>query len=53
MMDENKIGVIGHSENIKNAEEAIRLIVQGSKQSNVYNHLEKNKVGRVVDLGLK
>lgn len=53
MMNENKIGVIGHSENIKNAEESIRSIVKGSKQSNVYSHLEKNRVGRVVDLGLK
>ena len=53
MMEENKIGVIGHSENIKNAEEAIKLIVQGSKQSNVYNFLEKNKVGKIIDLGLK
>lgn len=49
----NKIGLIGKAEHIKNAQQAIIYIIQGSKQSNVYNFLEKNQVKPTIDLGLK
>ena len=52
-MKDNFVGIIGSSEHIKNAEEAIASIAKGTKQSNVYAHLEKNQVKRVIDLGLK
>ena len=52
-MKDNFVGIIGSSEHIKNAEESIASIAKGTKQSNVYAHLEKNQVKRVIDLGLK
>jgi len=50
---ENSIGIIGSSEYIKNAQEAVISIIRGAKQSNVYNFLEKHQVKPVIDLGLK
>ena len=50
---ENNIGIIGPPENVKNAHDAIILIIQGSKQANVYAFLEKHRVKPVLDLGLK
>jgi KH domain-containing protein len=50
---ENRIGVIGSPELIKNAQNALILIIQGSKQANVYAFLERNQVKPVFDLGLK
>lgn len=52
-LKDNYIGIIGLPECIKNAQEAIISIIQGSKQSNVYNRLEKNQVKHILDLGLK
>lgn len=52
-LNENKVGIIGISEHVKNAEEAVISIIKGAKQSNVYNFLEKNREKPVVDLGLK
>tara|TARA_Y100000310_G_C20615152_1_gene780232 strand:+ start:573 stop:1070 length:498 start_codon:yes stop_codon:yes gene_type:complete len=52
-LNENKVGIIGHPESIKNAEESVISIIKGAKHSNVYSHLEKNKVKPVIDLGLK
>jgi KH domain-containing protein len=49
----NYVGVIGSSELIKNAQEAIILIVRGSKQANVYSFLEKHHLKPILDLGLK
>lgn len=50
---DNHVGIIGDPENIKNAQEAIISIVQGSKQANVYSFLEKHHVQPILDLGLK
>lgn len=50
---DNKIGIIGDPECIKNAQESIISIIKGSKHSNVYSHLEKHQVKPVLDLGLK
>jgi len=52
-LKDNEVGIIGHPEYIENAQEALILLIKGSKQSNVYSHLEKNQVQPVVDLGLK
>ena len=49
----NQIGIIGHPEHIKNAEDAITSIIRGSKHSNVYSHLEKHQPKPIYDLGLK
>ena len=38
---------------MKNAQDAIIAIIQGSKHSNVYSYLEKNQVKSEIDLGLK
>jgi rRNA processing protein Krr1/Pno1 len=52
-LKDNDVGIIGSPECIKNAQDAIILIVQGSKQANVYAFLEKRQVKPVLDLGLK
>jgi len=52
-LKDNEVGIIGPPENIKNAQEAVILLIKGSKQGNVYSHLEKNKVTQIEDLGLK
>lgn len=49
----NNVGIIGSPELIKNAQDAVILIVQGSKQANVYSFLEKHHVKPILDLGLK
>ena len=50
---DNFIGIIGNPEYIENAQESIISIIKGSKQSNVYSHLEKHQLKQVIDLGLK
>ncbi len=50
---DNSVGIIGSPECIKNAQESIISIIKGSKQTNVYSHLEKHQVKSVEDLGLK
>jgi len=49
----NEVGVIGMPESIKNGHNAIIMIVQGSKQANVYAFLEKHQLQPITDLGLK
>jgi len=52
-LKDNKVGIIGSAESIKNAQEAIVAIIKGSKHSNVYSFLEKNHPKPEIDLGLK
>ena len=52
-LKDNEIGIIGHPDYIKNAQEAVISIIKGSKQTNVYNFLEKHQVKTILDLGLK
>lgn len=52
-LKDNYVGIIGDPEFIHNAEEALILIIKGSKQGNVYAHLEKHQVKEPDDLGLK
>jgi len=49
----NKIGIIGDVENIRNVEESLKLLIKGSKHSNVYAYLEKHRIKPIIDLGLK
>ncbi|MBI3623481.1 hypothetical protein HY212_05390 [Candidatus Pacearchaeota archaeon] len=50
---DNEVGIIGDPEHMKNAQQGIISLIQGSKQANVYNYLEKHQVQPVIDLGLK
>lgn len=50
---DNQIGIIGSPECIQNAQNSCISIIKGSKHSNVYCHLEKNRPEPVYDLGLK
>lgn len=52
-LKDNFVGIVGAPEFLKNAQEAVTSIIQGSKQSNVYKFLEKNRFREPVDLGLK
>ena len=48
-----EIGIIGHVEHIKSAQDAITSLIRGSKQSNVYTKLERFQPIPILDLGLK
>ena len=52
-LKDNFVGIIGEPEKIKNAQDAMISLIQGSKQSNVYARLEKLKPEPIVDLGLR
>ncbi len=52
-LKDNDVGIIGSPECIKNAQDAVIFIIQGSKQANVYSFLEKHQIQPVLDLGLK
>src|SRR4030042_1345824 len=52
-LNENQLGIIGSPECIQNAQDACISIIKGSKHSNVYCHLEKNRPKPILDLGLK
>jgi KH domain-containing protein len=39
----NEVGIIGETDKIKEAIIALKLLIQGSKQANVYRRLEKKK----------
>jgi len=50
---DNEVAILGDPEHIYNAQEAIKLIIKGSKHANVYKYLERNQPKLVIDLGLK
>ncbi len=52
-LKDNDVGIIGSAELIENAQEAIIMLIQGSKQANVYTYLEKHHAQPILDLGLK
>ena len=52
-LKDNTIGIIGLPEYIENAQESIISLIKGSKQANVYSHLEKHQPKPIIDLGLK
>ena len=51
----NELFIIGESEDVEECKTALTSLVKGSKQTNVYNYLEKNREKRKIqgDLGLK
>ena len=49
----NEVGIIGDAEDIKNAQQSIISLIQGSKHANVYKYLEKHQQHPIIDLGLK
>ena len=49
----NQVGIIGNSENIKNVQNAIIMLIKGSKHANVYAFLEKHQPEPILDFGLK
>ena len=42
-LEDNNVGIIGYTDDIEEAIQSITSIIQGSKQSNVYSRLEKQK----------
>jgi len=49
----NRIGIVGNTEHIRYAQDAVMFLLRGSKQANVYNFLEKHQPEPILDLGLK
>jgi len=49
----NTVGIIGEAEFVKNAQEAIILLIKGTKHGNVYAYLEHHQIREPGDLGLK
>lgn len=49
----NEVGIVGHPEQMKIAQDAVASLIRGSKQANVYKFLERNQIQPVVDFGLK
>jgi ribosomal RNA assembly protein len=53
-LHDNIVGIIGQSDKIRTAMQAVSRLIQGSKQASVYAYLEKqNKIFHPEDLGLK
>ncbi len=51
---DNQVYIIGLAENIKNALNGIRKLIQGAKQSSTYSYLERQrKIPESLDFGLK
>ncbi|MEK6844714.1 MAG: hypothetical protein AABX44_00495 [Nanoarchaeota archaeon] len=49
----NRVGIIGDSENLERAQNAIILLIKGSKHANVYAFLERSHPEPILDFGLK
>lgn len=49
----NQVGIIGDPENIENAQNAIIMLIKGSKHANVYSFLERSQPEPILDLGLR
>jgi len=52
-LKDNRVGIIGEPEYLKNAGDAIVLLIKGTKQGNAYQFLEKRQPKSIGDLGLK
>ena len=54
VIKDNSVGIIGSSESIELAVTALKNLIKGTKQANVYRFLERtNKTKNVDDLGIK
>ena len=49
----NQVGIIGDTENIENAQNAIIMLIKGSKHANVYAFLERSHPESILDFGLR
>ncbi len=49
----NQVGIIGEPENIERAQNAIIMLIKGSKHANVYAFLEKSQPEPILDFGLR
>src|SRR3989338_4051106 len=49
----NQVGIIGDSENIERAQNAITMLIKGSKHANVYAFLERSHPEHILDFGLR
>jgi len=49
----NQVGIIGDPENLERAQNAIILLIKGSKHANVYSFLERSHPEPILDFGLK
>lgn len=49
----NQVGIIGEPENIERAQNAIIMLIKGSKHANVYSFLERSQPEPILDFGLK
>ena len=52
-LHDNTVSIIGQAEDMKETVTAIERLIKGSKQTNVYNFLDKHKKPQPDDLGLK
>lgn len=48
-MNDNEIGIIGPTEEMEDAVQAVTSLVQGSKQGNVYGRLERQRKKKRID----
>ena len=49
----NQVGIIGDSESIERAQNAIIMLIKGSKHANVYSFLERSHPEPILDFGLR
>ena len=49
----NNVGIIGNPENIERAQNAIIMLIKGSKHANVYAFLERSHPESILDFGLR
>ena len=49
----NQVGIIGDPENVERAQNAIIMLIKGSKHANVYAFLERSHPEPVLDFGLR
>lgn len=52
-LKDNRVGIVGGHEFIKNAGDALTSLIKGTKPGNVYAYLEKHQPEKLIDLGLK
>ncbi len=48
-LSDNQVGIIGNTEDIEEAKQAVTSLIQGSKQSNVYTRAERLKKQKRLD----
>ena len=48
-MSGNKIGIIGHPDEMEDAVQSVTSLIQGSKQGNVYSRLERQRKQKRLD----